>query len=66
MPAGDLQHRLGTRAAVEACTVDRKAGASGRRGRAQGLTWHLPRGELRGVLQADEEEEACGSKQQDG
>lgn len=57
---------LGPRAATEACPSDRKAGASGQQGRAQGLTWQLPRGELRGVLQADEEEEACGSEQQDG
>lgn len=30
------------------------------------LTWHLLGGEPRGVLQADEEEEARGSEQQDG
>lgn len=51
---------------MEACPSDRKAGARGQQGPAQGLTWQLLRGELRGVLQADEEEEACGSEQQDG
>lgn len=35
-------------------------------GPMRGLTWHLLGGELRGVLQADEEEEARGSEQQDG
>lgn len=53
-------HRAAMRAALQ------EDGASRRWDQVQGLTWHLPGGELRGVLQAYEEEEACGSKQQDG
>jgi hypothetical protein len=34
--------------------------------RGGGLTWHLLGGQLRGVLQADKEEEACSSEEQNG